>query len=247
MTRIYTFVNQKGGVGKTTTAINLGAYLAQLGQRVLIVDLDPQANATSSLGVDKNTVSGSTYDVLLGSQPPDGLPLRNERLGLSILPSSPALAGAEVELVNELARETRLKVAMLRLHPDRLSALAGTADRQRTRRGARRGGDSRSMRVSGPRGTRPTDADDQPRPRGALPGLEDTRRGADDVRPPRESFRRRGKGSQQAFPEASLSRRHPAQYPPCGSALVRIAHLSLRAHVCGRESLRSPGARNAEG
>jgi chromosome partitioning protein len=115
MTRIYTFVNQKGGVGKTTTAINLGAYLAQLGQRVLIVDLDPQANATSSLGVDKNTVSGSTYEALLGSLPPDTLPLRNERLGLSILPSSPALAGAEVELVNELAREIRLKVAMEKL------------------------------------------------------------------------------------------------------------------------------------
>ena len=115
MTRIYTFVNQKGGVGKTTTAINLGAYLAQLGQRVLIVDLDPQANATSSLGVDKNTVSGSTYEALLGSLPPDTLPLRNERLNLSILPSSPALAGAEVELVNELARETRLKQAVSQL------------------------------------------------------------------------------------------------------------------------------------
>ena len=115
MTRIYTFVNQKGGVGKTTTAINLGAYMAQFGQRVLIVDIDPQANATSSLGVDKNTVNGSTYEVLLGSLSPEALPLRNERLGLSILPSSPALAGAEVELVNELARETRLKQAITRL------------------------------------------------------------------------------------------------------------------------------------
>ena len=115
MTRIYTFVNQKGGVGKTTTAINLGAFLAQFGQRVLIVDIDPQANATSSLGVDKNSVSGSIYEVLLGNLPPDSLPLRNERLGLSILPSSPALAGAEVELVNELARETRLKQALVRL------------------------------------------------------------------------------------------------------------------------------------
>jgi len=115
MTRIYTFVNQKGGVGKTTTAINLGAYMAQFGQRVLIVDIDPQANATSSLGVDKNTVNGSTYEVLLGSLSPEALPLRNERLGLSILPSSPALAGAEVELVNELARETRLKQAISRL------------------------------------------------------------------------------------------------------------------------------------
>lgn len=115
MTRIYTFVNQKGGVGKTTTAINLGAFLAQFGQRVLIVDLDPQANATSSLGVDKNTVNGSTYEALLGALPPDTLPLRNERLNLSILPSSPALAGAEVELVNELARETRLKQAVDKL------------------------------------------------------------------------------------------------------------------------------------
>jgi chromosome partitioning protein len=112
MTHIYTFVNQKGGVGKTTTAINLGAYLAQLDQRVLIVDLDPQANATSSLGVDKNTVNGSTYEALLGSALPAALTLHNERLNLSIMPSSPALAGAEVELVNELARETRLRQAL---------------------------------------------------------------------------------------------------------------------------------------
>ncbi len=115
MTRIYTFVNQKGGVGKTTTAINLGAYLAQLGQRVLIVDLDPQANATSSLGVDKTTVTGGTYEVLLDLLPPDALPLHNERLKISILPSSPALAGAEVELVNELARENRLRNALEKL------------------------------------------------------------------------------------------------------------------------------------
>ncbi len=115
MTKIYTFVNQKGGVGKTTTAINLGAYLAQLGQRVLIVDLDPQANATSCLGVDKSTVTGGTYEVLLDLLPPDSLPLHNERLKMSILPSSPALAGAEVELVNELAREMRLKQAIEKL------------------------------------------------------------------------------------------------------------------------------------
>ncbi len=112
MSRIYTFVNQKGGVGKTTTVINLGAYMASFGQRVLIVDLDPQANATSSLGVDKYTVKGSTYDALLGSLPASTLTLFNERLKMSILPSSPSLAGAEVELVNELARETRLKRAL---------------------------------------------------------------------------------------------------------------------------------------
>jgi len=109
--RIYTLVNQKGGVGKTTTAINLGAYLAQFGQQVLIVDLDPQANATSCLGVDKNMVRGGTYEALLnGSAAP--YILLNEKLQLSLLPSSPALAGAEVELVNEREREARLKRAL---------------------------------------------------------------------------------------------------------------------------------------
>ena len=111
MARIYTLVNQKGGVGKTTTAINLAAYLAQLDQRVLVVDLDPQANATSCLGVDKSTVSGGMYEALLGSAAMP-LVLLNERLKLSLLPASPALAGAEVELVEELARETRLKKAI---------------------------------------------------------------------------------------------------------------------------------------
>jgi chromosome partitioning protein len=111
MARIYTLVNQKGGVGKTTTAINLGAYLAHFGQRVLVVDLDPQANATSCLGVDKATVNGGTYESLLGSAAAPFI-LLNERLKLALLPSSPALAGAEVELVEELARETRLKKAL---------------------------------------------------------------------------------------------------------------------------------------
>jgi chromosome partitioning protein len=110
--RVYTLVNQKGGVGKTTTAINLGAFLANFGQRVLIVDIDPQANATASLGVDKNAVKGGTYEVVLGGSPASALVLLNPRLKLSILPSSPALAGAEVELVNELGREAKLKHAL---------------------------------------------------------------------------------------------------------------------------------------
>lgn len=111
MTRTYTMANQKGGVGKTTTAINLGAYLANLGQNVLVVDLDPQANATSCLGVDKLKVAGGTYETLLGSSPSPFI-LLNERLKLSLLPSSPSLAGAEVELVEELARESKLKKAL---------------------------------------------------------------------------------------------------------------------------------------
>jgi chromosome partitioning protein len=111
MARIYALVNQKGGVGKTTTTINLGAYLASFGQRVLVVDLDPQSNATSCLGVDKNGVTGGTYAALLGS-PAGPLVLLNERLKLALLPSSPALAGAEVELVDEDEREARLKKAI---------------------------------------------------------------------------------------------------------------------------------------
>jgi chromosome partitioning protein len=99
-------------VGKTTTAINMGAYLAHFGQRVLIVDLDPQANATSCLGVDKHTVKGSTYDAILNSTPASSLVLYNEKLKLSLLPSSPALAGAEVELVAQLGRESRLERAI---------------------------------------------------------------------------------------------------------------------------------------
>jgi len=115
LTRIYTFVNQKGGVGKTTTTINMGAYLAKFGQRVLVVDLDPQANATSCLGVDKENVQGGTYEALLGDTQTASYILLNERLKLSLLPSSPSLAGAEVELVDELARETRLKKALVPL------------------------------------------------------------------------------------------------------------------------------------
>lgn len=107
--KIYTIVNQKGGVGKTTTAINLGAYLGNFDQRVLIVDIDPQANATSCLGISKNQVDGGTYDVLIGAQPILPQILHNPRFKLSLLPSSPGLAGAEIELINKQNREFILK------------------------------------------------------------------------------------------------------------------------------------------
>ena len=108
MTRIYALANQKGGVGKTTTAVSLGAYLASAGQSVLLVDVDPQANATSSLGVSRKGLAHSAYGVLLDEVPPEEaiLPTKQERMHL--LPATPALAGAEVELVEAGKREYRL-------------------------------------------------------------------------------------------------------------------------------------------
>lgn len=109
MGKIYTVVNQKGGVGKTTTSINLGAYLGQFGQKVLLIDLDPQANATSCLGIDRHKVENGTYEVLIGAKNPLDCVLHNGRFKLSLMPSSPNLSGAEIEMIELSDREKRLK------------------------------------------------------------------------------------------------------------------------------------------
>ena len=110
--QVYALANQKGGVGKTTTAVNLGAYLAAAGRRILLVDVDPQANATSSLGVDRKGLAHSIYDVLLNGVPAERAILLTKQMRLDLLPSVPALAGAEVELVGMMAREQRLARAL---------------------------------------------------------------------------------------------------------------------------------------
>jgi chromosome partitioning protein len=109
---IYALANQKGGVGKTTTAVNVGAYLAEWGQRVLLVDIDPQANATSSLGIDKRSVQLSTYDLLVNETPVAYIVRATGRARLDLIPSSANLAGATVELINLPQREYRLRQAL---------------------------------------------------------------------------------------------------------------------------------------
>ncbi len=112
MSRVFAVANQKGGVGKTTTVVSLGAYLAAANERVLIVDIDPQANATSSLGIDKNRLQHSIYNAIVGETPLESVVTLTKRLGLDLIPSAPALAGAEIELVSVMAREHRLKQAL---------------------------------------------------------------------------------------------------------------------------------------
>ena len=118
MPRVLAVVNQKGGVGKTTTSVNLAAALGRAGKRVLLVDLDPQGNATMGSGVDKRTISRSVYHVLLGLGDISVTRVRAEKGGYDLLPANRDLAGAEVELVELQGRETRLKAALERVADD---------------------------------------------------------------------------------------------------------------------------------
>jgi chromosome partitioning protein len=112
MARIFCIANQKGGVGKTTTTVNLAAGLVRVGQRVLVVDLDPQGNATMGSGVDKRSLDLSVYDVLLGSATVAEARRRSEKAGYDVLGANRELAGAEVELVELERRDKRLKSAL---------------------------------------------------------------------------------------------------------------------------------------
>lgn len=112
MGRIVAIANQKGGVGKTTTAVNLSSCLALEGKRTLLVDMDPQANATSGLGVEKDKLEKSIYEVLIDQLPAQEALVKTEIELLDLLPSNIRLVGAEVELVNLLARERKLSFAL---------------------------------------------------------------------------------------------------------------------------------------
>ncbi len=112
MARVFCVANQKGGVGKTTTAVNLAAGLAQAGQRVLLVDLDPQGNATMGSGIDKRALTASVYDVLLEAATVADAHVRSQKGGYDVLGANRELAGAEVELVALDRRDQRLRAAL---------------------------------------------------------------------------------------------------------------------------------------
>nr|WP_173406266.1 AAA family ATPase [Pelosinus sp. UFO1] len=109
MVKVIAIANQKGGVGKTTTSVNLSACLADLGKKVLLVDLDPQGNSTSGFGFDKTKIKQSIYDVLVNDTPVEGVILKTKIENLMVLPATIQLAGAEIELVSIMSRETKLK------------------------------------------------------------------------------------------------------------------------------------------
>lgn len=118
MSKVISFANQKGGIGKTTSAINISAAIGSMGRRVLLVDMDPQGNTTSGVGINKKNMRNSIYDILIGRCTAGEAVVQTDFAGLSIIPANISLAGAEFELVSLDERENRLRDALATLRED---------------------------------------------------------------------------------------------------------------------------------
>ncbi len=242
MGTVYAIANQKGGVGKTTTAVNLGACVAEAGYRTLLVDLDPQCNATVALGVGKDA-QPNVYDCLTDGAALDPAVRATSVERLYLVPSSPELAGANVELPLLAGSEQRLSESMRsvrrQLLPDaaRLPAVARAAHGERAGRGGQgdRPGADGVLRA---RGARRPARHAGPHPARAQPQVECCGDDPDDARrahAARAGRRARGAG---ALPRARLRDRHPAQRPHRGSAQPRRAR-SPSTTRCARDRWRT--------
>lgn len=216
MGRILAFVNQKGGVGKTTSAVNLAAALQKAGKKVLLCDFDPQANATSGLGVEKSAAAHSTYELVI-----DGFPAADAVIHTpycDVLASNVALSGAGVELVGMDAREYALKHALepLRAQYDYIfidcPAVIGAADAERAVRGGP-GADPRAVRILRARGPFGPDGDAPRGQKAAEPHDLDLRGAAHHVRRPDEFLRPGRRRGAPPLPRQGVRRGHSAQRP----------------------------------
>ncbi len=250
--RIIAIVNQKGGVGKSTTAVNLGAALALLGRHVLVIDIDPQGNTTSGFGVDKAALAADIYAVLLGEVPIEKVICATGVANLDLVPATIALAGAEIELVSVLARELRLKRALepvasrydyvfIDCPPSlgllTLNALTAANEVLIPVQAEYYALEGLSQLTTVVR-----------RIRDALnPRLAHHRSLGHDVRRPHEACDRSPRRSQHALPRASVPHANPAQHSAFGGAVVREAGGPLRRAQPRRASISRARARVGRG
>ena len=234
--RVMAVANQKGGVGKTTTSVNLGAALAELGFRVLVIDLDPQGNATTGLGIDARNFELSMYDVLMRDASLEDCVEPTSMKNLFVAPATIALAGAEIELVPAFSRELKLKRSIESVIDDFDYVLIdcppslGPHHGQRPGRG-RRGAGAHPVRVLRPGGSEPADAQRPPGGVEPQPEAGYLHHRADHVRRPDQVGRSGGRRGARALRRQGLSDRDPPDRPALGGSVVRTADHRLRPRL----------------